>query len=137
MDAYLESLVVKDDLCIDNTEINEVDEPVNASSEESVSEQELLATVDKVDKLADAAEPEKSDHANLKEEPKMTVPNKYEVDKVYFVKDVKTYRSPDVRQIAKIVTGNIIYKGKIEEFHIIEYMKHGFGTVRAYALNLD
>lgn len=167
MDAYLESLVRKDESAVSEEVAEEVlDEVVDAT--EPVVEPEVAADTEPkvVDKLEEGeesnddeidlgeaqeptstvepepiptAEPEvkpaAAKKADAKVEPTPTPASALNVGDIVTVKLIKVYKTPSVNQIAKNVTGNVTYLGRIGDFNIVSYMKHGYGLVKGYTLN--
>ena len=48
---------------------------------------------------------------------------------------IRIYKTPDIKQIAKNYAGNVTFLGKIGDFNIVSYMRHGFGLVKGYTLD--
>ena len=48
---------------------------------------------------------------------------------------ITIYKTPDIKQIAKNYAGNVTFLGKIGDFSIVSYMRHGFGLVKGYTLD--
>lgn len=149
MDAYLESLVKKDEVVetVETVEkVAEVAEPIEEAAEaavaEPVAEQETVGEQETVEEaIVRETSCENGDPAVVVTEPvvekskteKATTDHK-EGDLIT-VEHIKVYKSPDINQIAKTISGNIKYAGKIGDFNIIWYMKHGFGLVKGYTLD--
>lgn len=124
MDAYLESLVKKGNNAdvepspeVSDDSVDNIVEVVEDIAEDSV---EVEVVLDKSDEPADA-EIEVVD---------------YKPGEVIYVKSIKVYKIPDTRQIARSITGNITFLGRVDTFAIINYMRHGFGLVKGYTTDL-
>lgn len=145
MDSYLESLVKRDEYVEVETSVETVDESNVIEVEEALPEAELeVVPVDTEEPLVD----EDAEEVVAQEEEKASEPtpedNKQPViseseehvdgDKIK-VENIRIYKTPDSKQVARNFTGNVVYRGKISEFTIIDYMRHGFGVVRGYTLN--
>lgn len=122
MDAYLESLVKikKEEDAVAEPEVVEVEPEVvveETKIEEPVKEEKKPAK-----KLTNPEPAE--DKADL------------EIDRNYHAKTIRIFKTPDIHQVSTAYTGNVIYKGKIGEFDIIQYVKAGFGLVQGYTKDL-
>ena len=152
MDDYLESLVLKSELGATDVEISEPIESEVAQEEPvaNVTEESIPVTFD-AEPAEGSETPEIQFEPEVKEEvkeqPKPATSFKsqasateckgnYEVDQTYYVENIKIYKTPDSNQVTKTYTGNVVFKGQIEHFFIIEYVRHGFGIVRGYTLSL-
>lgn len=142
MDDYLKSLVKikkEEEPTEPAVEVtDEVIEPAAEVAEESAevaepaAEQPIEAEV--------VVEPKKEEPKPKKEEPKpkkeSSKANDLVVDQVYVAQTIRIYRTPSIQQISFAYSGNVIYKGTIGEFDIIQYMKSGFGLVQGYVKDL-
>jgi len=138
MDSYLESLVKKDEFVPEKEEIeieigNEeaaelISEPESATQLEPIVDQEIGENGDP-SVVASAVEA-----AEVAEEPDV---KNHEEGQTYFVRNIRIYKTPDINQIARNYTGNIIYKGQLEDVAIVEYVRPGFGAVLGYTLDLN
>lgn len=147
MDQYLESLVKKTN---NITEIIDVDtneaiaevETADGAIENTVSgavtaadevmqEAAETATEDTLDK-----ETQESSNEDIVSTSEKSADNHKEND-IINVAGLRVYPTPSINQLARTVAGNVVYLGQIGEFAIIEYMKHGYGVVRGYALTKD
>lgn len=153
MDAYLESLVKKDESTVSEEVAEEViDEVIDATEPTVEPEVATNAESEVIDELEEseesnndeidseeeqepisAVEPEPVPTAEPegKAEPALTL----NVGDIVTVKLIKVYKTPSINQIAKNVTGNVTYLGKVGDFNIVSYMKHGYGLVKGYTLN--
>lgn len=142
MDSYLESLVRKEAGAVPAEEeavAEPVAEEITAEPEEVVTEgaQEEVVDEDPAEKAvpepeeeAAAIDPAVTEEANAE----ATVNTAYTIGQTIPVTNVKVFNTPDTGQPAKLITGNIIYRGEIAGFAIIDYMRHGFGLARGYAV---
>lgn len=135
MDDYLKSLV----------KIKKEEEPTESVAEVADEVTEPAAEV--AEESAEVAEPaaEQPIEAEVVVEPKKEEPkpkkesskaNDLVVDQVYVAQTIRIYRTPSIQQISFAYSGNVIYKGAIGEFDIIQYMKSGFGLVQGYVKDL-
>lgn len=154
MDAYLESLVKKPDeatsAVIDTEalaeEIAQNSEPTEETIN-SVAEESSAIEIDSVEpdkqSLGENGDPSVVTDINASTVTKNQSVNnslqsgEYKPGETYYVTNIRIYKTPDVTQIARNYTGNVVYKGRIEDVYIIEYMRHGFGLVRGYTLDLN
>ena len=151
MDAYLESLVLKnDEQAVESAEIAAVDstvveEDVNLDVAEAetiteASEPIVEAAIEepKKEEPAKKEEPKKEEKAKKEEKVEVTPAKKEqyaEGEVITLTNPIRVYKTPDIKQISKNVIGNVVYLGKIGDFTIINYMRHGFGMVKAYTLD--
>ena len=147
MDEYLASLVKKD-------QAEDVQAVVETDSEPEVIETttELEVAEEVVSEPEVTSEPEAVSKPETKSEETVVVVNKevwpettpVEIvvnekpesilteGQIVNVSNIRVYKTPDTHQIGRSVSGNVTYLGKIGEFNIIGYMKHGFGIVKGY-----
>lgn len=139
MDAYLESLVKKGEEATNQAEeeLVEAAEQVNDTAEISAEPTEDV-------NLGENGDPSVVTVEEVKEEPAPAVSvesqpaaTDHEVDKTYFVENVRIYNIPDRTSPSVLFTGNIIYKGQVEEWIIVEHIKQGHGLVKGYTLSLN
>ena len=135
MDAYLESLVKKEEAA-EEAATEEAIEEVGTEAEDAVEVVTAEVPEETVQEESDNAESEseltaEESTAELEEE---AVAGPKEGDVIH-VELIKVYKTPDVNQIAQNVTGNVTYLGKVGDFNIVSYMRHGFGIVKGYTLN--
>lgn len=138
MDEYLESLVLKTD---EEPAVDEViEEPVEVAEETNVAEEpvEDVAANDGENEVV--AEDDKED---TKEEPEQAIApesqpaaTSYEIDQTYSVSEIKIFNVPDISQPSIIFTGNVVYKGKLDQFSVVDFVRNGYGLVRGYAIGL-
>ena len=157
MDAYLESLVRKENVASDielvdaeSEKIDSVDGAVTEIGSEEPLEQtvddstldsevtieegaELKTNIEETDSLESVKE-EKSNEGNEEYESPVIGPE-LEIGQIVLVTNIRVYKTPDVKQMAKIVSGNVTYLGTIGDFNIVSYMRHGFGIVKGYTLD--
>ena len=160
MDSYLASLVAKETATEEvpapaEPVVEEVaKEVVQADPEEPVVEEapaeeveEEVVVEEEETKVPDSEseekqpepevskpEPKPEKQVNLKAADIPSQPHK-EGDTIYLKETIRVYRTPDASQVARGVSGSVIYKGKIGEFTIVQYMRHGFGLVIGYTLD--
>ena len=157
MNEYLESLQLKSEqeVAVEVDElVNEVNSEEPAAEIEQAEEPAIFTeevssanenSVDEVAKEPAAEEVEaKPAEEELKPEPakqleqpvaKSEEGSDLKPGDVIAVKYIRIYKTPDVKQIAKNYAGNVTFLGKIGDFNIISYMRHGFGTVKGYTLD--
>ena len=155
MSSYLDSLVPKtigpttDQLSSDDVieQVEHLEEDLSVSEavamdaivtklqEGELSEEAELSKEPSEEPVVDAAKPEEA--LSLAPEPAANTSSTiYTEGETIAVKHIRIYKSPDTNQVAKMYSGNVIYLGRIEEFSVINCMKHGFGLVKGYTLDL-
>lgn len=144
MNSYLEDLVIKSD---DSEEVTvepttdvepesqaitngeQVSEPVETAEHEEVAEHEEPVEVEEVTEL-ETVEVEAAD-----------IPSEdghhYNDGDVIAVKDLKVFNVPDTGSPFRIITGNVTFRGAVDNFNMIEYMRYGFGLVVGYTQDLE
>ena len=120
MDSYLESLV----------QVTEFEAKEEVADEVVVEEEPVVESPE----VAEPIEEKKEEELVEEEEPVLSVPDpsNYKEGDIIKVENIKVFKTPDKRQISRNVTGNVTYLGKIGEYTIINYMRHGFGLVKGY-----
>lgn len=143
MDAYLESLVLKGEEVAEPVEEPVVEDLVvdEAPADEPI--EEVVAEPVADTNIGENGDPAVVIKEEVKEEPEQVVAPEsqpvstdYEVDKMYFVNDIRVYSVPDDTTAFMLFSGNVIYKGTVDKYLVIEYVKHGFGMVKGYTLSL-
>lgn len=149
MDNYLTKLVRKEDLGEINKESQEkvlVEEnsveihlDANTESVELISEtsselksaSDELTTKGNVESNEDSTAEATTD-ANIKE--KSTT--EFNLN-IVPVTNIKIYNIPDSKSPFKMFTGNVVIKGKVDQFTKLEYVKPGFGLILGYTTDLE
>jgi len=151
MDAYLEKLVKKGSAVAEEVEeaieeevVEEIEAAVTAEPEPEVQEEAdtndetVTETVDEeavpdvqLETVIEKDEQETETETDGATSNGFIEPNT-EIDAV----NIRVYNSPDTRQLSRIISGHIVVLGQIEDFKIIEYMKHGFGLVKGYTRDI-
>ena len=147
MDAYLESLVKKDEVVeaqVEEAAVLEPVEKVTAIEPEVAEAAELVVEEPKPVEEAKPAKAEKpaKSGSDKKKEAESTDPTKSEETKsnageTVAVKDIRIFNIPDAKSPFRIFTGNIIVNGKIDSFTEIQYVKPGFGLVKGFTDGLE
>lgn len=143
MDKYLEELVRKHyDDEVDNVEADEIaiqDDTAAEGDEVSNDESVTTETIEENDNTADTetivpkeqpAAEENNDELSSKENKDSQSTS--ELDAI----NIRVYNSPSVKQVSRLISGRVIILGKIDNFTIVQYMKHGFGLVKGYTLDI-
>ena len=158
MDAYLESLVRKEKLVEGSDSTKPVVEQTNLSDEPLLETENKTDSTEReaeIEVAADLAEgtdevevatglaDQQNNHPDQQSDTqdvnaavdRSEKAHEYVQNGTYKVDHIRVFKSPDVNQISRMVSGNVTFLGKIGDFNIIGYMKHGFGIVRGYTLN--
>ena len=144
MDQYLESLVKKTDNVTETvdteavTEVEIADGTVeNVASEAVTAPDEIMqeAAEPIIEEAADT-ESQESNSEDIVSISEKSADTPKEND-IITVTGLRVYPTPSINQLARTVAGNVVYLGQIGEFAIVEYMKHGYGIVKGYALTKD
>lgn len=136
MDTYLESLVPKGTVA-------EPEEVVEAATE-TIEPVEEATTQEVVEEVKEEA-PVEEVKEEIVSEPAVEEPvlqaadipstERKDGDIINLLSPIKVYKVPASNQIPRMISGSIIYKGRVNEYTMIQYMRSGFGLVTAYTLD--
>ena len=137
MDAYLESLVRKDEEPVYTPEevvpASEDFEPLPDEPEEAVVE---TVPEEVGEPQQEESEPVEEPTQEEKPESKPEEVAQVKEGEVISVNNIRVYKTPDTNQVARNITGNVTYLGKVGNFAIINYMRSGFGLVKGFTPDL-
>lgn len=104
-------------------------EPVEEAAEPLVEEPEPAAESNA--EPIEEPEPEPEPVPEVKQEPP-TKTNDYKPEELISVSSIRIFNRPDENDVYNVFQGNVIFKSRINNFALIEYMKPCFGLVKGY-----
>lgn len=120
----------------------EVAEVIADEPEEVAAEEEVVTTAESVVEEP-ALEPIQEE---VKEEPESVKPAKkekpakksasHQEGETISVISIRIFNTPDPKGLFKIFTGNVIFKGFVNDMMYVQYVKPGFGLVNGYTNDL-
>lgn len=143
MDAYLESLVIKNveetEEVVEPAEVNAVEQQADATD----STEAISPVAEEVNEETQEDSNEVTAKVSVKhvEEPKHEARNVVDnsvnstsdnASGYTLITDTRVYNFPDINSPSRIISGQVIFEGEVAEFNKIRYMKHGFGLVTGY-----